>query len=145
MQPSGFCRTQKAVFDFGKGRGNRMLWKLIQEFGLDAGLCFLDKTGSTVKDDVEIYNEKVTAAINFLQQQKETFVIKEEEKNTESYILVEHGKFYGMGSWQSDMSHKNLEDLKPRLTQYPENEIIKSMLSSFAEKNPNKVLRYYSL
>jgi hypothetical protein len=35
----------------------------------------------------------------------------------------------------------SIEELKERLTPYPENEIIRSMLSTFVSKYPNKVKR----
>ncbi len=121
---------------------HRMLWKLVKDFALHAGLCFLDQTENDLFEDAFYYNKKVSDAILWLQQQKETFVIKEVEKNTASYILVEQGKFYGMGFWQTDVSDLSIETIKQKLTPYPENEIIRSMLYSYAAKYPAKVQRF---
>ena len=80
-------------------------------------------------------------SIEWLQTQKETFLIKEEQQDPASYVLVEEGRFYGMGSSSADIHPLKLEDLKAQLTPYPENEVIRSMISSFVEKYPHKVER----
>ena len=113
-----------------------MMWKMVKQFQLNACLCFLDSTEQAVDEDVTAYNQKVKAATDWLQQQKETFIIKEEEQNKASYVLVEKGIFYGMGVYKTNITNARVEDLKPYLTQYPENEIIRSMISSFVEKVP---------
>ncbi len=93
-----------------------------------------------VEECVELYNTKVTNAIQWIQQQKETYLIKEEANNAVSCILVEAGKFYGMGLLEQEPM-LSLDELKVRLTPYPENEVIRSMISTFVSKYPHKVLR----
>jgi DNA polymerase-3 subunit epsilon len=122
--------------------GYNILWKMIKLFELDARLCYLDHTNSHAMDeDVECYNAKANAAIEWLQQQKETFVIKEEERNLVSYVLVEQGKFYGMGLMKHETDCSEIELLKSQLTAYPENETIRSMVRNFADRYPSKVVR----
>jgi DNA polymerase-3 subunit epsilon len=120
---------------------HRMLWKLVKDFELNASLCFLDETKIDLAENEIHYNKKVTAAIEWMQKQKETFVIKEQEKNKSSYILVEEGKFYGMGLMKKNIPEINVDELKPYLTQYPENEVIRSMINSYVEKYPHNVQR----
>lgn len=120
----------------------RMLWKMVKQFELNAALCFLDRSTSPgVINDVDGYNAKVKAAIAWLQSQKETFVIKEEEQNVASYILIEEGRFYGMGTLAADADHTKIDELKLGLTPYPENEVVRSMIRNYAERYPAKVLR----
>ncbi len=121
-----------------------MLWKMVRQFELNACLCFLDKTQVQIEEDADAYNKRVKTGLLWMQQQKETFVIKEQEKNAASYILVENGRFYGMGLLPNDVMELNIEELKPRLTQYPENEVIRSMVNHFKERHPEKI-RYLSV
>ncbi len=113
------------------------LWQLVKQFDLHAGLCFLDKTiMNTDLPDISIYNTSVRLAIDYMQQQKKTFIIKEKE----SFVLVEDGKFYGMGVMKK-LKEMQLEKLKKHLTPYPENEVIKSIIRQYVEKYPSKVMR----
>ena len=124
-----------------KTEGYRILWKLVTEFGLDAGLCFLDTTTAGITIPVDEYNEKVNQAIAWIDNQKETYLISEPVRNTASCILVEKGKFYGMGVLDSE-TIIDLEELKSRLTPYPENEVIRSMLRTYITKHPDRVKRF---
>lgn len=116
---------------------HRMLWKLVRDFSLDPVLCFLDKSLPNKFPDPENYNLSVEAAIHWVQSQNETFLIR--EKN--SCILVEEGRFFGMGSIEAKEPVTELAKAKNLLTPYPENEIIRSMIRNFVEKNPTKVIR----
>lgn len=122
-----------------KAEGHRLLWSLVKKFKLDAGLCYLDTTAPQLCEDPGTYNARVQEAVNWLQEQKETYVIKEVEEQNTSCILVEKGQFYGMGLLDGGHDTANIELLKEKLTPYPENEVIRSMLSSFVHKYPHKV------
>lgn len=116
---------------------HRTLWQLVKQFQLHAGLCFLDKTMTDVDlPEVTLYNTSVRLAIEYIQQQKETFIIKEKE----SFVLVEDGKFSGMGVMKK-LKKPELEKLKKHITPYPENEVIRSMIRQYVDKYPSKVLR----
>ncbi len=129
------------LFSFStKTEGYRILWKLVKEFGLHAGLCYLDTTLTDIDDDIEQYNQKVSLAVQWIQEQKETYLITEETANATSCILVENGKFYGMGLLDNEPI-TSLDELKEKLTPYPENEVIRSMISTFVSKYPHKVKR----
>lgn len=116
---------------------HRMLWKLVRDFSLDPVLCFLDKTQIEAYPDPETYNLKVVAAMHWVQSQNETFLIR--DKN--SCILVEKGSFFGMGNIEAKEPLTELEKAKSLLTPYPENEMIRSMIRNFVERNPNKIIR----
>lgn len=116
---------------------HRTLWQLVKKFELHAGLCFLDKTQNDELPEIVSYNNAVRKALKWLETRKETFAIKDKE----SYVLVEDGKFYGMGVLK-DKSIDDIEILKENLTPYPENEVIKSMIRQYIEKYPAKVLKF---
>ena len=124
-----------------KAEGYRILWKLVKDFNLDAGLCCLDSTAPPPIEEPADYNPKAQQAIDWLQAQKETFLIKEEHRDSTSCVLVEKGHFYGMGLIYNIANELSLDQLKESLTPYPENEAIRSMISSFADKHPHKVHR----
>lgn len=116
---------------------HRTLWQIVQRFELHPGLCFLDKTKRDDYPEVPAYNQSVQEAIAWLESQRETFAIKDKE----SCILVEDGKFYGMGVLKED-AISDIDHLKERLTPYPENEVIRSMIRQYVDRYPSKVLRF---
>ncbi len=117
---------------------HRMLWKLVKQFELHPVLCFLDQHVPVSLPEVTAYNRLVTEAISWLQDQKETFLIRDKQ----SCVLVEEGVFYGMGTVAEDISITELETLKTYLTHYPENEVIRSMIRNYAERYPGKVYSF---
>lgn len=116
---------------------HRMLWKLVKTFELNPALCFLDLTPQNEWPEVALYNEKVAEAIQWTTEQKETFIIRDKS----ACVLVENGVFYGMGTPDSAIQIEAIDVLKEHLTTYPENEAIRSMIRSFTERYPAKVIR----
>jgi DNA polymerase-3 subunit epsilon len=115
---------------------HRQLWKMVKEFQLNPGLCFLDSSSQSELLPVEEYNQNVKNALHWIQSQKETFLIRDKE----GCVLVEGGKFYGMGRIE-EAAELSLDKLKARLVEYPENEVMKSMIRNFADRYPGKVVR----
>jgi DNA polymerase-3 subunit epsilon len=99
----------------------------------------LDTTAPPPVEEPSDYNLKVQQAIDWLQAQKETLLIKEEYRDVTSCVLVEKGRFYGMGLIDKGVVDLSIDQLKEQLTPYPENEAIRSMISSFVDKHPHKV------
>ena len=116
---------------------HRTLWKLVKNFELHPVLCFLDNTVTRNFPEVNGYNESVQKAIMWLDSQKETFLIREKT----ACILVEEGKFYGMGELPIDTDISVLAEIKSLLVEYPENEVMRSMIRNFAEKYPGNVVK----
>jgi DNA polymerase-3 subunit epsilon len=116
---------------------HRMLWKLVKEFELHPVLCFLDNTGAKELPEIKTYNQSVINALGWMAAQKETFLIRDKE----GCVLVEEGKFYGMGQLSMDADISALEIVKAQLTEYPENEVIRSMIRNYADRYPAKVVR----
>jgi DNA polymerase-3 subunit epsilon len=126
------------------GDAHRTLWKLVKEFELHPALCFLQKQ-LFIPTDISrnIYNEKVRRAVAHLQQNLGTFAIVESPVtgNQQSCVLVENGKFYGMGLLPHDNNSFDSIHLKNYLTVYPENEMIRTLVKSYAQKNAGKIVK----
>ncbi|NCI46622.1 exonuclease domain-containing protein [Sediminibacterium soli] len=116
---------------------HRFLWKMVNEYRLHPVLCFLDTTVAKELPEPLTYNVQVQQALGWIADQKETYVIRDRE----GCVLIEQGKFYGMGSLSTDHTDLSLDTLKERLIEYPENEVIRSMIRNFAERYPGKVVR----
>jgi len=125
-----------------------LMKKMVDEFELNARLCFIDKTPFTKKeaDALEppgIYNLKIKKALEALSENLPTFVlvdegIKEEEKLC---LLVERGSFWGMGYLPKSFPVNNSGELKNLLNPYADNDYIRNNIYSFAEANPHKKIQ----
>jgi len=116
------------------------LWQWVKTYNLHPSLCFLDRTTSANEDlpSVTFHNELVQQIIADAQKELKTFLIKE-AYNT--YILVENGKFYGMGTIETEAKEAlNTHFIKEQLTPYPENEVVRSMLKAHIAEYPNKLI-----
>ncbi len=120
------------------------LWKLVKKFELHPALCFLQKQ-SLIPAEIEpvVYNEKVMNAVAHLQQNLGTFAIVEAPVtgNRQSCVLVENGKFYGMGLLPHNNTSYDSLHLKNYLTVYPENEMIRTLVKAYAQKNSNSIVK----
>lgn len=135
--------------------GYNLLTQLMEEFGLCPKLCFIQKnngpcTGShdngncACTEPFDSYNEKVTRAINSLKQQLPTFALRDKGRNYEeqSCMLIENGRFYGMGYIPHVFEAGSLEELKNYLAPYHDNGYIKNMVLSHAERFPMKKVEF---
>jgi DNA polymerase-3 subunit epsilon len=88
------------------------------------------------------YNSKVEIAITSLNQALPTFAIRDKGRNydEQSCILIEKGRFYGMGYISSDTVADSLHQLKTYLTPYPGNDYIRNIVSSYAARFPERKL-----
>ena len=132
-------RHTTAISNFGLlADAHRTLWKLVRDFSLHPYLCFLEKTPSTSLPKEASHNRKMQQAIAHLVQQPASFVIKDQE----AIVLVEKGRFYGMGMLAEWTPDEPISHLREQLTPYPENEVIRSLVQQFTEKYPEKVYPY---
>ena len=139
--------------------GQNILWKLIRQFNLCPKLCFIQKGEGACegmkedycqgacehKEPPEAYNQRVQQAVEGLIGSLPTFTLVDEGRHPDekSCILVEQGRFYGMGYLPADQSwgQHNLPDaseLKAFLTQYPENDYMRGLVYQEVEKWPYK-------
>ncbi len=134
--------------------GWAMLRKLIREFQLCPKLCFV-QTGLETCTGMEeqyclgacngdeppaLYNLRVTTAIGSLQEALPSFALQDAGRHTaeNSCVLIDKGKFYGMGYLDKELAIDNLDQLKEHLTPYPENDYMRALVYHFAAKWPEK-------
>lgn len=128
--------------------GHTRLTRLMREFNLDPRLCFVDKSalvespaGNTVGVDAPpVYNERVRMAIDSLQQQLPTYAVVDNgrEPGEQSFILMEQGRFCGMGYVPADVSVSCADDLRTYATTYPESDYIRGMIHQYVQRWPGK-------
>jgi len=138
--------------------GHRLLRRLVKQFQLCPKLCFLQTNDDdcqglaeqycggacTKKEAPEEYNVRMQQAIEYIGNMLPTFAVIDEGKHAaeQSCILIEKGKFYGMGYVPADFSVNSLETLKPQITPYPENDYIRGLIYQYAESRPEKKIEF---
>lgn len=122
-----------------------LLKKMVEEFELNAKLCFIDKTPFTQTDyeflePAAIYNGKIRRALEALDEQLPTFVVVDEGIKAEEKLclLIERGSFWGMGYIPKKLKLQSSTELKNYLNPYADNDYIRNSIYSFAEANPHK-------
>jgi len=93
--------------------------------------------------DVELHNEQVQNAIDFVLKNRPTFAIIDKGRSAEerSCIWVENGHFYGMGYLSSDIAITDPSDFKDYVTPYKSSHYIMQLIYSYVEKYPKKVFQ----
>jgi DNA polymerase III subunit epsilon len=136
--------------------GWQLLRKLTRQFNLCPKLNFIQKGENTCEgikekycfgvcsgqESAENYNQRLTAALQSLTEMLPSFCIRDSGRNPmeESCVLIENGRFYGMGFLDKETEIRDLESLKEQLTAYPENDYMRGLIYLFAEKWPSKKL-----
>ncbi len=125
--------SQQSFYTFNLlHEGQRVLQQLHTDFLLERAL---DDTPSA-------YNKRVEEAIAYLEKLLPTFAIVEDSyhKNGRICMLIEKGKFYGMGNVPEEAAVYSIDELKEYLSAYPENDYIRGLVYQYAQKNPGKKL-----
>lgn len=128
--------------------GQQLLNKLIAAHELSPHLCFVDKTkginiAELAIDKPAVYNQRVDKAIESLLKELPSYVLVDKgiSEGEKSCILLEKGRFYGMGYVkEKSLSKPDIEKLKNKLTMYPDHLFIRSLVNSFANANPDKMI-----
>ena len=125
--------------------GQVLLKKMVEEFELNARLCFIDKTPFTEKENdtlepPSVYNWRVKKALDALSQNLPSFVLVDEGIAAEEKLclLIERGSFWGMGYLPKSFPIASSGELKNHLNPYADNDYIRNNIYSFAEANPHK-------
>ena len=132
--------------------GRSILMKLIDTFGLCPKLCFIQNNNSECSgantgncaceghESVADYNQRVSLAINELNKALPTFAIRDAGRTDDEHscLLIEKGKFYGMGYISHYFTADTLDQLKNHLTPYPGNDYIRNMVDSYAIRYPDR-------
>ena len=149
-----------AYYSFNSlSEGWQILRKLVSQFELCPKLCFIQKGneactglidnschGACIQtESADNYNKRLRAALQSLQEMLPSFIIRDRGRNSseESFVLIENGRFYGMGWLDKELQIQNLDSLKEQLTVYPENDYMRGLVYSYAEKWPDKKVWEY--
>ena len=148
-------KNLKALYTFNQlAEGYSLLRKVVSEFDLCPKLCFLQsshikcqsllekkcKGACEQLESGETYNQRVLRCIARLETGLPSFALIDEGlmEEEQSCILVEKGKFYGMGYVPSAAGIHGLEEVKNYLTPYKENDYIRGIIFKYAERFPYK-------
>jgi DNA polymerase-3 subunit epsilon len=134
--------------------GYNWLRTVVDEYRLCPKLCFIEKgngscskteektcKGACIKKENKTrYNKRVTKAITEMRSE-ETFAILDIgiENTEQSCILIDKGKFFGMGYLPASYTVQDAEDIKEYLTAYRGNNYIHNLVSGYKEKFPDTV------
>lgn len=145
--------TFNAIYD-----GQRILRQLVSRFTLCPKLCFLQQAPETctglltdtcrgaceLKEDWPEYNNRVDEAIDYMTQILPSYALVDEGKDPgeHSCILIEKGRFYGMGYIPAEVSITSAEAIKTYIQTYPENDYIRSLVHQHADKWPEKKISF---
>ena len=138
--------------------GHGLIRRLISDFGLCPKLCFVQRNndpcsgladhtcnGACIqKEDPGQYNNRVHKAVDHLRCSLPNFLLLDKGRtlNERSCILMEQGKFYGMGYISGDNNLDNIDCLKQQLTPYPSNDYIKNLVQNYALRFPEKAIPF---
>ena len=147
-------KNLKALYTFNLlAEGYSLLRNLVNQFELCSKLCFLHTSNTECQsmgkncrgacrqeESAADYNARVLECIQHLEIELPSFALVDDglEEREESCILIEKGKFYGMGYVPSDTSICQVDQLKNYLTPYPENDYIRGMIYQYAQRFPYK-------
>jgi len=138
--------------------GQRMLRQLIAKHQLCPKLCFLQVDAASctgladgscsgaceLREDWPEYNTRVDAAIDYMQQILPSYALVDDgnQPGEQSCILMEKGRFYGMGYIPADAQIQHPDDIKTYIQTYPENDYIRSLVHQHADKWPSKKIAF---
>jgi DNA polymerase-3 subunit epsilon len=148
-------RNLRALYTFNiLAEGYSLLRNLVAEFDLCPKLCFLQSANIRCqalavnkcngaceqKETPETYNRKVLNCIEHIETELPTFALLDNglTEEEQSCVLIEKGKFYGMGCLPSDVNIHQVDKLKDYLTPYAENDYIRGIVFQYAERFPAK-------
>lgn len=150
-----YKKQASALYSFNTQlEGYDLLRLLIKEHLLCEKLCFIQKnriactghdegrcSGACVgKESAAAYNVRVKYAIEYLKTILPTFAVMGEGRNEDekSCLLVEQGKFYGMGYISPHTDVEGTEMLKSVLQPYPSDDYIINLIINHVQQFPQR-------
>jgi DNA polymerase-3 subunit epsilon len=138
--------------------GYNFLNQLVDKYQLCAKLCYLQKIATKCYahengqcfgacsgiETVAVYNKKLNAALNDIQKLQPSFALVDEGRKDEEFscLVVENGKFYGMGYFtDKNYLSDGLAPIKSNLSIYQSNSYILNLILSHAEQHPQKLYK----
>jgi len=138
--------------------GYNFLNQLVDKYQLCAKLCYLQKTATKCYahengqcfgacsgiETVSVYNKKLNTALADIQKQQPSFALVDEGRKDDEFscLVVENGKFYGMGYF-TDRNYLSdgLAPIKNNLSIYKSNSYILNLILNYAEQHPQKLYK----
>lgn len=151
--------NNKAIQSFNNLlEGYNFLNLLIEKYQLCDRLCYLQKTATKCKahekgecfgacssiKTVAVYNKKLNAALDDIQNLQPSFALVDEgrEQDEVSCLLIEKGKFYGMGYFtDKNFLSDGIAPIKNDLAVYQSNDYILNLILNHAEQFPQKLYK----
>lgn len=136
---------------------HNLLQYLIDTFGLCAKLCMIDTSrdachrfetntckGACCKQETaDDYNARVNEAINFLQNEPSFAIVgKGLSAEENSCILIENGRFYGMGYLPSELILHNPDTVKMYIQPQKDNFFIRELIQTDRIHTQGKVVSF---
>ncbi|MDQ0639538.1 DNA polymerase-3 subunit epsilon [Pedobacter sp. W3I1] len=138
--------------------GYNFLNQLVNKYQLCAKLCYLQKTATKCYahengqcfgacsgiETVAVYNKKLNAALSDVQNQQPSFALVDDGRKEEEFscLVVENGKFYGMGYFtDKNYLSDGLAPIKNNLSIYQSNSYILNLILNYAEQHPQKLYK----
>ncbi|TCD28131.1 DNA polymerase III subunit epsilon [Pedobacter psychrodurus] len=138
--------------------GYNFLNQLVDKYQLCAKLCYLQKTVTKCYahengqcfgacsgiETVSVYNKKLNTALADIQKQQPSFALVDEGRKDDEFscLVVENGKFYGMGYFtDKDYLADGLAPIKNDLSIYKSNSYILNLILNYAEQHPQKLYK----
>ena len=127
--------------------GHNLLRKLVREFELCPKRCFLQNetvscqcSSCEANEDPVQYNKRAEECIARFHQELPTFALIDEglKQDEQSCILMEKGRFYGMGYLPLEVNISTIAEFKNHLTPYTENDYIRGLVYQYASRYPGK-------
>lgn len=149
-------RQMTPVYTFSRlEEGRQLLVRLVREAELCPKLSFI-QTGEGPcegmshhrcrgacerRESPDSYNRRVADAVTLLQGNLPSFALVDSGRRGDerSCILIENGRFFGMGYLPADCMVQDAEGLKDYLTPYPENDYMRGLVLQYAERWPAKM------
>ena len=139
---------------YSRYEGVTELKRLIKEFDLCNKLCFIDRSTDPLcsaegckgacngTETAAAYNERVKKAVDQLKQELPSFAIRERSyfNEKDSCILMEGGRFYGMGYVATEFDFTAKDELRSQLQEYPEYDFVRNIIKRYALEQPDKVV-----
>jgi DNA polymerase III subunit epsilon len=135
--------------------GYDWLRNVIEQYGLCARLCCLEKgngactgietnscKGACIKKESKAtYNKRVKKLVSEMNDETSYAIVDKGLEETEfSCILIDNGKFFGMGYLPSEYKFANVDDIKEYLVSYRGNHYIRNLIAGHKERFPSAII-----
>lgn len=138
--------------------GKQLVQKMITEFELCPKLCYIQtddddcigangnpcRGACSKKESPEEYNTRVFMAVQHIREFLPTFALLDDSKhnNKQVCLLMEEGRFYGMGYLPATYKIQTLEELKDKLEVQTDVAYIRTLILNHAQQFPQKLFTF---